>query len=140
MYRIVYMSQTPQRLSDADLDAILADTATHAEEADLGGLLIYARNTFFQVIEGKRRQVEAVFNRVFMDPRHQRVRVFQQRAIAGRRFEGFAMGFRRRGGGPAPDGFFELSRTALKERIPQDAAEDLRNLIRGYGDVKVRTA
>lgn len=140
MYRIICMSRTPDRLSDEKLDDILVTAAERYSEIDVTGLQLYARKSFMHVLEGPRGRVQEVFDGIFMDPMHQRVRVFQQRDVQARRFDGFAMGYRRSLPDPAPEGFFELTRSALCERIPTDAAEELGLLLKGFGEAKIVNA
>lgn len=140
MYRIVYMSRTAKELSDQELDTILREADVSTAQGALSGMMLYARSSFFHVMEGPQRRVEDGFERVFMDMRHERIRVFQHRPIRCRRFKGFTMGFHRTSAVPPPRGFFELSQSALWDRIPAEAAEDLRKLLKGYGEVKVEPA
>ena len=140
MYRIVYLSRTPERWSDARLDEILFAAQALVEKRDITGLLLYARQTFLHVLEGPRPQVETVFDEIYHDPRHERIRIFQQRDVRARRFRSFSMGYSRRNGGPAPKCFFELTRSALRDRIPAEAAEELRIILRSFGETKLEPA
>ena len=137
MYRIVYLSQASASLGQSDLDEILRVARANNQRRNLTGLLLHVGDTFFQVLEGPRQEVEAVFDRVFHDERHARVRIMQQRDVVERRFRDWSMGFERPFQNGISSSFFSLSKRALEKRIPENAADDLLLLMRGFAETKL---
>ncbi len=56
-------------------------------------MLLYADNTFFQVLEGELSVVENLYRRISADPRHQRVMKLIQEPIEARDFSDWGMWF-----------------------------------------------
>jgi len=138
MHRIVYMSRAKSAMSDAELDQIRETAMRKNATQDVSGLLIYVAGTFFQILEGPRVQVEEVYDRVYLDQRHHRVRIMHAGPVSERRFGEWSMGFCRLS--EAMDDakeFFELSRAEVEDRIPVDASEKLVTLMRGFAQSKL---
>lgn len=58
-------------------------------------MLLYQNRSFFQVLEGSRSVVEALFDRVALDPRHTRVTRVILEPIPERAVAGWTMGYPR---------------------------------------------
>ncbi len=141
MYRIVYMSRAPGHMSDQALDQICKTATINNARREVTGILLYVGDTFFQVLEGARVEVEATYDRVFMDERHCRVRIMFADTVKERRFSNWSMGFCRlseQDGDAAA--FFELSRAGFEDRIPEGAGEELIKLMAGFSKSKLTAA
>lgn len=141
MFRLIYMSRSNEKMSEAKLKDIMETAQSNNAKVGVTGMLLYAGDTFFQVLEGRQTDVEAVFDRVFQDPRHSRVRIMGQREAENRAFPDWSMGFKQ----VAEDdedspAFFDLSRQSVEERIPESAADDLMLLMRGYAEARLAPA
>lgn len=138
MFRIVYMSRTTEDLSQAELDQILTSARKRNRTQNVTGVLFFTGDTFFQVLEGPRAAVEATYDRIFTDKRHTRVRMLQCREVEARRFADWSMGYPRISQtDEMAEGFFDLSRAELENRMPENAAEDLMVLIKGFANSKL---
>ncbi len=138
MYRIAYLSRATGPMTDAALETILQSSRKNNGKAGVGGMLVFADDTFFQVLEGPETRVQEVFDRVFMDPRHERVRIMGQRMVTERRFSDWSMGFARLApGDAASSAFFELSKQSFLDKVPQGAADDLVSLLHGFAATKL---
>jgi len=141
MRQIIYMSQSKTRLSDADLTDILRSARRNNEARHVTGILLYAGNTFFQVLEGMQHVVEDIYDMVFFDERHAMVKMLASREIARREFEGWSMGFRRLNEADiAHLGFFDLSKSSLTRNIPQDVSEATVNFLLSFSNSKIQVA
>jgi hypothetical protein len=58
-------------------------------------MLLYQNQSFFQVLEGDRSVVEALFEKVALDPRHTRVTKVILEPISERAFASWTMGYPR---------------------------------------------
>jgi len=138
VFRIVYMSRASETFSETQLDKILESARRRNQANKVTGVLFFTGDTFFQVLEGPRKAVEETYDRVYTDGRHQRVRMLQCREVEERRFPDWSMGFPRiSDAGAEAEGFFELSKAELENRIPEDAAEDLMKLMKGFAQTKL---
>lgn len=112
LIRLIYVSSSHHDLETEELDRILASSVRHNSPQAVTGMLLYARGSFMQVLEGEERAVEETFARVEKDPRHTAIVVIERAPIAEREFERWSMGFRRLDAGdaernPAYAPFFE---------------------------------
>lgn len=95
LIRLIYVSSAVSKLDDAKLDAILASSVRHNQQRQITGMLLYADGNFIQVLEGEAVDVEDIFDRIMLDPRHHDVFLLDKSAIDARSFSKWAMGFRR---------------------------------------------
>lgn len=73
MFEIVYTSLATHDLGPAELTALL-DQARRANQArGITGMMIYRKREFLQLLEGERAQVEALYERIAHDERHQQM-------------------------------------------------------------------
>ena len=138
MYRIVYMSRASRDMTPADLDVILEAARKNNSAVDVTGMLLFAENTFFQVLEGPKFAVEQIYERVDGDDRHCRVKVMSSRDVNERRFLDWTMGYSKLSEADEDaSAFFDLSKAALEDRIPETAGDDLLKLLYGFASAKL---
>jgi hypothetical protein len=99
MIRLLYISTTRVPHSRAQLDAILAPSRRNNAAAGITGLLIAGGNRFLQVLEGPEAQVQEIYDRIRVDPRHFAPVILKRGAVEKRLFGRWAMGFQP-GGAP----------------------------------------
>jgi len=138
MYRVVYMSRSSRKMTDAELDQIRHTAARNNSNKGVTGILLYVADTFFQILEGPRHAVEEIYDRVHTDERHDRVRMMFSGDADARRFGDWSMGFCRLSEeDDNASEFFELSRAEFEGRIPEDAGEKLVTLMRSFAQTKL---
>jgi hypothetical protein len=93
VYQLGYVSTQTRPMSPADLLDLLNSARAFNQRVNITGLLLHREDSFFQVIEGERRAVLALFERIRRDPRHQRVEVLFQEHCPTREFADWRMGF-----------------------------------------------
>lgn len=141
MHQIIYLSQTRDRLSEADLEAILSTARKNNKAQNVTGMLLYSGNTFLQVLEGPRKVVDDIYDRIFLDERHARVRMLRAKDVETREFDDWSMGFRRiEEADETSNAFFELSKGALPDHIPDDISDETIRFIQGFADTKIKAA
>ena len=75
IYHLLYISEkTPLYNEETDLKKILEKSRINNLQKNITGLLIKNGDFFIQVLEGKREDVVATFNRISPDPRHMKVK------------------------------------------------------------------
>ena len=76
---------------------VVAEIAAQARVAngqlDITGLLIFDGQRFCQQLEGPKKQVLKLIERIRNDPRHTKVEVLHHGPLAGRRFHQFSLAF-----------------------------------------------
>jgi hypothetical protein len=93
LHEIVYMSLACEAMSPEQLAGLLDGARTHNEAAGITGLLIYHEREFMQLLEGERSVIEALYDKIAVDPRHQQVYRLWDAPIATRNFNDWTMGF-----------------------------------------------
>jgi hypothetical protein len=92
LVRLLYASRTSKEIDNAVLDSILSQSRAHNPAAGLTGILCYSGKIFMQVLEGNRREVSKLYNRIAADERHTEVEILLFEDIIERRFSHWTMG------------------------------------------------
>lgn len=122
---LTYTSWARPGIVAADVDAILATSRVNNPLDGLTGLLIFNGSAFVQVLEGSELAVDALTQRLLVDPRHFNMSIRDQRLIPRRTFADWSMAYLR-----LDDGKFEGER-AIERALKRDLPASLRNLIMG---------
>ena len=94
LFQLAYMSKTEGPWARADLLELLR--LAHAKNPLLGitGMLLFRDGTFVQLLEGERDEVEALYDTIRADVRHQAVTTLWRVESDSRWFADWSMGFR----------------------------------------------
>ena len=92
LVRLMYASRAVAGADSAELGAILKHSKHHNAEHGITGVLCFAQGQFVQVLEGGRPAVNALYQRILADPRHEGVQLLGYEEIDERRYAGWAMG------------------------------------------------
>ncbi|MEO8621019.1 MAG: BLUF domain-containing protein [bacterium] len=90
---LVYSSTATVALTQADIVAVLRASRRNNARVGVTGILLYTAGSFFQILEGHPAQVEATFERILTDPRHNRVVTLIRERIPRRTFGEWSMGY-----------------------------------------------
>jgi hypothetical protein len=93
MHHIIYMSQVKRPLSPTTLIALLMQARALNEYRNITGALVYGDGQFIQVIEGEEESVNALYQRISQDKRHENVFKLADKAISERSFQEWTMAF-----------------------------------------------
>jgi hypothetical protein len=93
MHHIIYVSQASKAFSPLGLATLLTESRGGNEQRDVSGALVYGAGHFMQVLEGESDMVNALYNRIARDPRHQNVCKLADKAIEKRLFAYWSMAF-----------------------------------------------
>jgi hypothetical protein len=91
--RLLYVSRAKGPQTTTVTTSILLQAQVHNQVLGITGLLCQGRGFFFQVLEGGRSEVNALYRRICQDPRHKDVEVLRYEEIGQRRFSQWSMAF-----------------------------------------------
>lgn len=94
---LIYVSSATHEMDTPALDAILAAAHRNNPPKGLTGMLLYARGSFLQILEGEPAAIDETFARISRDPRHRGLIEIERAPIEARSFAKWSMGFRRLG-------------------------------------------
>ena len=90
----IYCSASTKKDFDAaDLNALLEECRVKNAAANITGMLLFRDGAFFQVLEGDRSVVLALYEKIGKDKRHDRVTKIIVEPIEERAFANWTMGF-----------------------------------------------
>lgn len=93
LIHLAYVSTQSRAMTAADLIGLLQQAREKNEERNITGLLLHKNQSFFQVIEGNRRNVDDTFADITRDMRHEGVEVLFDEPLEEREFSDWRMGF-----------------------------------------------
>ncbi len=82
----IYSSVQTRVLPPAELAALVEASRVSNAKQGITGILLHVEDTFFQVLEGPREAVDALYAKILADPRHKRITRIIQEPIARRYF------------------------------------------------------
>jgi len=93
MYHLVYISRATQPFGQDELLALLRISRDNNARSEVTGVLLYANDRFFQVLEGPEAAVKATAARIGRDPRHTTMDVLLDEPISERQYAQWSMGY-----------------------------------------------
>ena len=92
-YQLGYSSTATRPLGVGGLIGLLNTARDRNRALDITGCLMHREDSFFQVIEGRKSVVLALFELIRRDVRHERVEMLYQSPVEQREFPDWVMGF-----------------------------------------------
>jgi len=94
MYFLTYFSKISKGVKSEDVADILKKARVKNRKNNITGLLLFRSRIFFQLIEGEKKDVLDIFQKIAIDPRHQDIKVLFEAEIAdaSRIFPAWSMG------------------------------------------------
>ena len=89
-----YLSKAVDVFSDHDLDQLLTNCRRNNAAASVTGALLYHNGYFMLLIEGQLDAINAIYDRIQADPRHEVLSVLFEDEISARFFPDWTMGYR----------------------------------------------
>jgi len=93
LIRLVYASAAIKPFTATELRELLLKARTNNSNLGITGLLLYHKQSFFQILEGKEEGVTSLFELIGRDPRHDRVLLLSKTVEEERSFGAWSMGF-----------------------------------------------
>jgi hypothetical protein len=97
LVRMVYVSTSTNTIPEThgnipkEVGRILMQSRRNNPQREIGGVLYFSNNFFFQCLEGEQEQVERVYNKISADPRHNRIQTLSLKRIDERLFSDWSM-------------------------------------------------
>jgi hypothetical protein len=92
LVRLLYASRAVDDVSQEELMTILSQSKARNPGSGITGVLCSSGRLFLQLLEGGRMQVNALYNQIAADPRHEDVVILSYEEIGERNFAGWSMG------------------------------------------------
>ncbi len=89
--RLLYVSRAKAPQTTTVTTSILMQARVHNQVSGITGLLCQGQGFFFQVLEGGRHEVNALYRRICLDSRHKDVELLSYEEISQRRFSQWSM-------------------------------------------------
>jgi hypothetical protein len=96
LYYLIYTSVPAKAMNDIELQELLSVAREANSRFDVTGLLIGLPESFIQLIEGPRANIEQLYRNIMVDKRHYRVTTLREGHIDERFFPDWAMAFKQR--------------------------------------------
>jgi hypothetical protein len=93
MYHLIYLSTARKLFTDNQLVELLTIAVKNNTIRNVTRFLIYVEGSFIQVLEGKKPDVELIFDKISNNNRHHQILVLDRSNIKKRNFETWSMGF-----------------------------------------------
>lgn len=91
LWTVAYCSHMRRWMSEQDLAELAVCAAEKNRNLDITGVLLFHNDHFAQVIEGEHSIIEALYEKIKVDYRHERIATLTDRPIGARAFKGWAM-------------------------------------------------
>jgi len=92
LVRLLYASRAVDRISQEELLKILSQSRANNPLMGITGILCSSGLIFLQCLEGGRMEVNALYNEIAADPRHNDVVILSYQEISERNFANWSMG------------------------------------------------
>ena len=73
MKRVRYISRFSSSLSSQDIETIIETSQKNNPSRQITGMLMATGDLFYQLLEGPRNEIDALYARISKDPRHEQI-------------------------------------------------------------------
>ena len=94
MYYLIYASQSKKGWDESEIRALLEKSVQNNKNFGITGLLIFLKDRFIQLLEGERKNVYFIYDKIKQDPRHEKLIVLLEGVTEERIFKEWSMGFK----------------------------------------------
>ena len=92
LIQLVYVSASIPGLAPEQIERIRVSSERDNARLGITGLLLHQGSSFYGVLEGDRRRVFQLMERIITDPRHRDVQILRESPVSRRRFENWSFG------------------------------------------------
>jgi len=93
MYTLTYESVATNALEIAEMEELLEKARANNIKDSITGCLIYYQGKFVQLLEGERKEIDVLYDKIKQDPRHKNVTLFSDDQITKRTFPNWGMAY-----------------------------------------------
>ncbi|WP_455209135.1 BLUF domain-containing protein [Kaarinaea lacus] len=97
LIRLIYVSESTNPANQdyggiqVDVGRILMQSRKNNPRSQIGGVLYFSNNYFFQCLEGRQDVVNQLYNKIAEDPRHENVQTISVKRVNERYFSNWSM-------------------------------------------------
>ena len=135
LHQIIYTSAAIPSATLEDFKAIAEHASRKNKSLGVTGMMLFTDGVIFQVLEGEKDVVEALYDRIARDHRHSGVLRMISRSAEQREFAKWSMGFSEMTIEQVTDLAFMLTKTTLDKALPDAPSSELRILTDTYARV-----
>lgn len=73
MKRVRYISRFALSLSPTDIDQIVETSQKNNPRRNITGMLVASGDLFYQLLEGPKKEIDSLYDRISKDPRHEQI-------------------------------------------------------------------
>ena len=92
-YAISYVSTAHEDLNEQGVKEIMTKADEFNRENEITGILLYNERNFFQLVEGEKKTVQDLYERILQDTRHQNIIKFLEKPVSRPSFDGYLTEF-----------------------------------------------
>ncbi|SHG03460.1 Sensors of blue-light using FAD [Salegentibacter echinorum] len=92
-YAITYVSTASESLTAQDISELLKYSKHSNNDDDITGILLFSEGNFFQVLEGKKEKVLALYEKIKNDDRHRNIIKIISKEIHKEAYDGYEADF-----------------------------------------------
>ena len=92
--QLIYCSDARKAMDPVALRSILERARIRNAELGITGMLLYSNGRFIQVLEGESGPIDALYDKIALDPRHDHVRTVMSLSVKARDFPQWSMAYR----------------------------------------------
>lgn len=127
MHMVVYTSRAVEG-TEGCLDAIISVATRNNKQKDITGALFFDNNTFLQVLEGEKVDLEELLHQIALDSRHKDINILINESVPQRTLKGWSM---KKISLVEPSSFHELNLELFRDA--------LQNLVKPKADVFIHS-
>ena len=91
LVRLLYVSRPVGPVTTTVTTMILEKSHANNKKANITGILCQGAGLWMQAIEGERSQINSLYARIMVDPRHQNLEILSMKEIKQRQFSQWSM-------------------------------------------------
>jgi class 3 adenylate cyclase len=73
MKRLIYISHATRAFTVQEIETIGTASANNNQQNEITGVLLFIQGIFFQILEGKPKDIDRVYGKILKDPRHNEI-------------------------------------------------------------------
>lgn len=93
LFQLTYQSKAVSFLDESHLNAILESATKNNSIFNITGCLVYYNGNFVQILEGTKKDVYIIYNKIIEDNRHHSIELLWECKAEQRFFKDWNMGF-----------------------------------------------
>jgi hypothetical protein len=96
--QLVYVSNRKPICTEQEIEKILASGKKNNPALNITGILLYSDTKFIQLVEGEYKVINALYDKIKTDPRHDQARLISMGPIQEKSFPSWHMGAKKLAG------------------------------------------